>query len=113
MHEKARENINRALERGIAGSNRECKYFPCHKDEKQDCTFCFCAFYPCLDNLTGGRFKISSKTGKRVWSCIACSWIHRGEVSKTVLEEIKKISYNIGEIDSEKLKEIRLKIIRR
>lgn len=120
MHPKARESINKALANGLMGSNRECKYYPCHnKDESyrnsdaqmQDCTFCFCPFYPCMDSLTGGRFKISEKTGREVWSCIACTWIHRAEISGAVLNEIKKISHNVDEIDSEKLREIRLKIL--
>lgn len=65
------------------GSNRSCKYYPCHADG-QDCMWCYCPFYPCLDDKTGGRTKISSRTGKEVWTCIDCWWIHKGEVANMV-----------------------------
>ncbi|MDP6613031.1 MAG: cysteine-rich small domain-containing protein, partial [Candidatus Hydrothermarchaeota archaeon] len=38
------DNIRKALEKG-AGSEK-CEYYPCHF-QGQDCTWCFCPFYPC------------------------------------------------------------------
>lgn len=62
--------------------NRACKFFPCHK-HMEDCTFCFCPFYPCLDARLG-RFVYSQSSAKKVWSCQDCNWIHR----KKVVDEI-------------------------
>nr|WP_269850484.1 cysteine-rich small domain-containing protein [Methanosarcina horonobensis] len=28
------------------GGRKTCEYYPCHF-EGQNCTFCFCPFYPC------------------------------------------------------------------
>jgi precorrin-3B C17-methyltransferase len=56
-----------------------CEYYPCHSI-LGDCTFCFCPFYPCGDESTGGRYVVSEKTGKDVWSCKNCEWIHKKEV---------------------------------
>ncbi len=63
--------------------NKSCKYFPCHR-QLEDCTFCYCPFYPCLDE-SRGRFVVADrKNGVPVWDCSECVWIHR----KAVVEEI-------------------------
>ncbi len=64
------------------GAVRECKYYPCHF-EGQDCSLCFCPFYPCFLYDLGGEIVLSS-SGKYVWSCKNCEWVHR----KEVVEEI-------------------------
>ena len=69
--------------------DRTCDYYPCHTS-LDDCTFCFCPFYPCLDDLTGGRFVVSEKTGKDVWSCKRCEWIHKKDVVLELSEEIER-----------------------
>ncbi len=69
--------------------NRECKHYPCHF-EGQDCTFCYCPFYPCLDE-TKGKFVIGKRSGKKVWSCKSCSWIHEHEIAKAVLEKLDEL----------------------
>lgn len=84
----------------------DCKYYPCHLPG-HDCTFCFCPFYPCLDAKTGGRYVISKKTGRDVWSCKKCDWIHKKDVSVSVLSELKKISKD----DRKSLLELRLRVI--
>jgi histidinol-phosphate aminotransferase len=68
---------------------RECKYYPCHFED-QDCTFCFCPFFPCEDN-TKGEFIVGKKRGK-VWTCKNCNDIHK-------LEIVEKISKNLGKND--------------
>ncbi|WP_456478500.1 cysteine-rich small domain-containing protein [Geoglobus ahangari] len=59
----------------------DCEYYPCHF-EGQDCSFCFCPFYPCLIHETGGMLK-----DDRVWSCLRCEFIHKKENA----EELKSI----------------------
>jgi Zn-finger protein len=109
MLETAVKHINKVLKEKYIGSDRECEHYPCHF-EGQDCAWCFCPFYPCLDDLTGGRFVISKKSNKKVWSCIDCSWIHEPKNSKAVLEELRKFK-DINAIDQRKLREIRSKIL--
>lgn len=87
--ERAKREIGMALERGTAARSRlNCEYYPCHF-EGQDCTFCFCPFYPCEDKRTGGEL-VQRPTGGSVWSCAKCSLIHEGEIAGRVLEALMK-----------------------
>lgn len=67
-----------------SGPAYECSYYPCHF-ENQDCSLCFCPFYPCLIYKLGGEITVSS-TGNYVWSCKNCSWIHRKDVVDEIAE---------------------------
>lgn len=68
--------------------NRACKYFPCHR-ELEDCTFCYCPFYPCL-NESLGKHVYSKRTRKNVWSCQDCSWIHRRRITQRIYALIRE-----------------------
>ncbi|MEE8168680.1 MAG: cysteine-rich small domain-containing protein [Candidatus Hydrothermarchaeales archaeon] len=89
----------------LKGSDKDCDYYPCHF-EGQDCTWCYCPFYPCLDTSTGGKLKISKKTRNEVWSCIDCTWIHHQKTAKTVLEGIR----DLKGVDKDAIANLRLKI---
>ena len=91
MLDKARDHIEMVMAEGVKGPNKECKYYPCHHFEGQECTWCFCPFYPCLDPSTGGKWKVSERTGKDVWSCIDCRWVHSGTIPEKVLEGLRKL----------------------
>ncbi len=83
-NELAKKEIGKALEKGVTARSRiDCEYYPCHF-EGQDCTFCFCPFYPCEDVKTGGEL-IRKSTGGTVWSCAGCKLIHKGDVAEKVL----------------------------
>ncbi|RLI34356.1 hypothetical protein DRO53_03770 [Candidatus Bathyarchaeota archaeon] len=69
----------------VRGPAHDCEYYPCHF-EGQDCTWCFCPFYPCGDPQTGGEWLKG-----RIWSCSNCNWIHRPEVAHEVLKEILQL----------------------
>jgi threonine-phosphate decarboxylase len=85
----AEKEIGHALEKGVAARSRvDCEYYPCHF-EGQDCTFCFCPFYPCEDTGTGGKL-IPKSTGGTVWSCIDCRLIHEEKIAEKVLVELMK-----------------------
>lgn len=60
-----------------------CELFPCHSPE-QDCSLCFCPFYPCRDARTGGRDLEGS------WSCASCHIIHRPDVAAHVLDGLMR-----------------------
>ncbi len=97
----AEKEIGNALERGVAARSRlNCEYYPCHF-EGQDCTFCFCPFYPCEDERTGGEF-VQRSTGGRVWSCAGCDLIHQGEIAERMLNALMK---------GKKLKEVWMSIM--
>lgn len=85
----AEKEIGQALEKGVAARSRvDCEYYPCHF-KGQDCTFCFCPFYPCEDTRTGGKL-IPKSTGGTVWSCIDCRLIHEEKIAEKVLVELMK-----------------------
>lgn len=75
-----------ALE-GIYGANYECKYYPCHF-AGQDCSFCYCPFYPCLNYDFGGEMKINEKG--YIWSCQNCWWIHEKENVEDIIFSLSK-----------------------
>lgn len=77
--------------------NKACKYFPCHNG-LEDCTFCYCPFYPCLEEALG-RYVYSRKLKTRVWSCQDCNWIHQRKTAD-------RINRLIREHDSELRKDI-------
>ena len=90
MHPLAKRHFEKVLGKGeLLGIDRSCKYYPCHHGDLEDCTFCFCPFYPCGDESTGGKW-IKGTT----WSCEDCSWIHRTGVASRVLREIKRLGIN-------------------
>ncbi|OPY34675.1 MAG: cobyric acid synthase [Methanomassiliicoccales archaeon PtaU1.Bin124] len=79
--------VKEQMEKGDIGSNRSCEYYPCHH-EGQNCSLCFCPFYPCLDPLLG-RF-VPSRKGGEVWSCEGCHWVHRDDVVRSFFSKVGK-----------------------
>ena len=96
------KKVKEEIERGWIGPNKSCPYHPCHF-KGQDCTFCFCPFYPCHDEDTGQL--IRSKRGSDVWDCSYCLFVHRQEVGKFVMSEIKRM--DITDPKDPRIKEIR------
>jgi Zn-finger protein len=69
--------VTEELKRGDIGPDTECSYYPCHF-RGQNCSLCFCPFYPCEDPELGKL--VDSNRGGKVWSCVDCFWIHRSDV---------------------------------
>ncbi len=92
--------VRSEIEHGNIGSDHTCSYNPCHF-KGQNCTFCYCPFYPCEDPRFG-HF-VEGRHGE-VWSCEECLYIHRDCLVKDVMETIKK--EGLTENDDERLKEI-------
>ncbi len=81
---KENEKLVAALKQVIDPNDREsCEHYPCHF-LGQDCTFCFCPFYPCKDERLGKYVKTSS--GEVAWSCIDCEIIHQKDVVQEILD---------------------------
>jgi len=99
------ENITKKvieeIERGWVGPDKGCEYHCCHFIG-QDCTFCYCPFYPCKDKDLGQN--IVSKRGTDVWDCSPCLLIHRQNVGHFVMSEIKK--RNITDPKDAKMREL-------
>ncbi|MDI6888169.1 MAG: threonine-phosphate decarboxylase CobD [Methanocellales archaeon] len=80
------EKLVAALKIVIDPKAREsCEHYPCHF-EGQDCTFCFCPFYPCEDERLGKY--VEKTTGGVAWSCVDCKIIHQAEVAQEILDRI-------------------------
>ena len=79
--------VRNEIRKGWTGPNRNCKYGPCHY-VGQDCTYCFCPFYPCNDDELGEN--IETKNGK-LWSCLYCHLIHRTSVCKYIDSRMKEL----------------------
>ncbi|MDR3283440.1 MAG: cobyric acid synthase [Candidatus Methanoplasma sp.] len=82
------KKVKEEIDRGWIGPDIECPYHPCHFIG-QDCTFCFCPFYPCNDLGLGDN--IAGRLGKPIWQCTYCLLIHRPEVGRHVMSEIKRL----------------------
>ena len=83
-----KKKVNEELKAGWIGPNRSCDYHPSHF-EGQDCTFCYCPFYPCEDTDLGDF--IVGRRGQRIWNCSDCLFIHRTPVVKYVLSEVERL----------------------
>lgn len=111
MHEFTYTLVNNALKKGVTkGPDKKCDYFPCH-DILEDCTFCYCPFYPCGDDTTGGIEIISTKTGKPVWSCKDCVFPHMNENSSTILEKLLTEKKKLEDISRKNLLSYKKEVI--
>ncbi len=112
MHDKGRKLIKKAMKRGtIMGLDKECSYLPCHEG-LEDCTFCFCPFYPCYDPSTGGFEKISTTTNEAVWACSSCIFPHKTANAKEILKGLIELNENFNLIPIEKLLTLRKRILK-
>jgi len=72
--------------------NRECKYYPCHKEPDADifnCLFCYCPLYY-LGDRCGGMFIYSGE--KHIKSCMDCHLPHKPEFYDTILAKLEEES---------------------
>ncbi len=78
--------------------NVVCAAYPCHKD-LEDCTYCWCPFYPCENEENGGIFLTvyHGTVKERIWDCSGCNLVHKTnfvDETYTILKErinLKKI----------------------
>ena len=58
--------------------NKACSSYPCHEG-LEDCTFCYCPFYPCEDEGHGGKYLTvyQGTTKEKIWDCSGCNWVHK------------------------------------
>jgi precorrin-3B C17-methyltransferase len=89
---------------GNSGPNLACEYYPCHS-HPQNCTFCYCPFYPCADSSTGGHWIKE----KGVWSCEDCQWIHLDETVKCIQRKLPSIVENVEDLKNKKKELLKLR----
>lgn len=69
-------------------TNRDCRYFPCHKGVEEDdfnCIFCYCPLYSAGEDC-GGDFVMK----KGIKSCINCSRPHIASNFDDINTELKR-----------------------
>ncbi len=89
---------------GIQGSNLSCEYYPCH-NHPQNCTYCYCPFYPCGDPSTGGRWIKE----KNVWSCEGCTWIHQDDTVRCIQTKLPQIIQKVEDLIDNKKELLKLR----
>ena len=79
-------------------NNRDCKYFPCHKDENNphdsqqgnhwymNCLFCYCPLYS-IGEECGGKFAFNDEGVK---CCKNCYFPHKPESYDVIVEKLMK-----------------------
>lgn len=105
IHPLSGEFYERFLEGEIVeGPNYECEYYPCH-EEGENCTFCYCPFYPCGDSSTGGKWI----RDKGVWSCEACTWIHEDKTVQCIMKKFPEIVKEVSDLKKKKRELLKLR----
>jgi len=105
IHPLAREYYEKYINGEIKeGPNLECEYYPCHF-MGQDCTFCYCPFYPCGDGSTGGYWI----KDKGVWSCQECEWIHEKKTVKCLKKTLDNIIKDVEDLNKKKRELLKLR----
>ena len=89
---------------GNKGSNTACEYYPCH-NHPQNCTFCYCPFYPCGDPSSGGHWIKE----KQVWSCEACNWIHQDDTVECIEGKLPQLLENTEDLQDKKKELLKLR----
>lgn len=70
--------------------NRDCEYFPCHKDIDPDsfnCLYCYCPLYA-LGDKCGGKF-VYLESG--IKDCSNCLRPHRRENSSDIQKQVAQV----------------------
>lgn len=105
IHPLSREFYEKYLSNeGICGPNLGCEYYPCHS-HPQNCTFCYCPFYPCGEGSTGGKWIKE----KGVWSCEDCEWIHSDEAVECIQTKLPEILKEVDDLKNKKKELLKLR----
>ena len=94
--------VREEIVRGNIGSDLSCPYHPSHY-RGQNCSFCYCPFYPCNDTDLGA-LKTTRKGDREVWDCSSCLFIHRNDVVEYVFKRIRELG--ITEPDDPRFEDI-------
>lgn len=68
-------------------ANRECEYYPCHDmGGDLNCLFCYCPLY---NTKCPGNFTVKEKDGRKIKSCIDCTFPHEAGNYDKIMEILK------------------------
>lgn len=71
-------------------ANRDCKYYPCHKDlPEMNCLFCYCPFF-IADKCPGKPNYIRLENGKCIKDCSECTFPHKPENYDVIIKLLSK-----------------------
>ena len=71
--------------------NENCEFFPCHKEmDNFNCLFCYCPLYQVED--CPGEYEYIEVNGKKIKSCMDCTFPHKPENYKLIIEILKKLN---------------------
>lgn len=105
IHPLSREFYEKYLSNeGNCGPNLGCEYYPCHS-HPQNCTFCYCPFYPCGEGSTGGKWIKE----KGVWSCEDCEWIHSDQAVECIQTKLPEILKEVDDLKNKKKELLKLR----
>ena len=70
--------------------NKECEYFPCHENAREDfnCMFCFCPLYP-LGDKCGGNFEYIDD---KIKNCSNCLIPHSENGYEHICSKLRQVS---------------------
>lgn len=70
-------------------ANKECQYYPCHKGTgEMNCLFCYCPLYE--REHCPGKPEYIEHGGKRIKSCMNCTFPHEAENYDIIMQFLKK-----------------------
>ena len=91
-----KSRVDLAIERGDFHCNKECPYHPCHY-KGQNCSFCYCPFYPCNDTDLGRNIISKRGNGNDIWDCSQCLFNHRNEVVAHSFKRFRELGIEEGD----------------
>ncbi len=94
--------VSEELKAGNIGSNTSCDYHPCHY-RGQNCSFCYCPFYPCNDTDFGFMLHIEGTT-REVWDCSQCLFCHDNNVVEFSYRKFEELG--ITEPDDPRIRDV-------
>lgn len=80
----------------------KCKYYPCHFP-RQSCVYCYCPFYPCKNEDTGGKWFETNNC--KIWDCTYCYVVHYSDV-------VKLLKLDPDEKDKDRINEAWEKVVK-
>ena len=70
--------------------NRECHYFPCHKElEDFNCLFCYCPMYR-MEHCPGNPHYMEVR-GKTIKACTECTFPHKPENYDVIMQILREV----------------------
>lgn len=98
-----KSRVDKAIARGNIHCNTGCEYHPCHF-KGQNCSFCYCPFYPCNDTTFGRAIVSKRGNGNDIWDCSPCLFNHRNDVVEYSFKRFSELG--IEKADDPRIKDV-------